>query len=122
MSWLYVCVGAALGAPARYLTDRAVQARHAGTFPWGTLMVNVAGSLLLGLLLGVAASRDVPDGLVAGLGTGFCGTLTTSSSYGADVGRLTEQRAGGRARVYRAGTLVVGVGAAAAAYALAGRL
>ena len=50
------------------------------------------------------------------VGTGFCGTLTTFSTFGADVVRLVEERALGRALGYLAATLVLGVGAAAAAY------
>ena len=55
MTWLLVAIGAAVGAPLRYLTDRAVQARHDSRFPWGTLTVNVAGSFLLGLVIGLPA-------------------------------------------------------------------
>ncbi|WP_206437606.1 fluoride efflux transporter FluC, partial [Candidatus Protofrankia datiscae] len=62
MNWLLVIVGAAVGAPLRYLTDRAVQARHDTAFPWGTFTVNVAASAVLGLvsgavLAGAASSR-----------------------------------------------------------------
>ena len=60
MTWLWVCLGAALGAPARYLTDRAIQSRHDTPFPWGTFAVNVAGSLVLGVLVGAASHRVVP--------------------------------------------------------------
>jgi CrcB protein len=55
------------------------------------------------------------------VGTGFCGTLTTFSTFGADVVRLLEERALGRALAYLAATLVLGIGAAAGAYLLAGR-
>ncbi|RSS37703.1 fluoride efflux transporter CrcB, partial [Streptomyces sp. WAC07061] len=41
MNWLLVVAGAVVGAPLRYLTDRAVQARHDSVFPWGTFVVNV---------------------------------------------------------------------------------
>ncbi len=50
MTVLWVALGAALGAPARYLLDRAVQTRHDSVFPFGTLLVNVIGSLLLAIL------------------------------------------------------------------------
>jgi CrcB protein len=60
MTLLMVCLGAALGAPARYLTDRAIQSRHDTVFPWGTLTVNVVGSLVLGALVGLAGHHDVP--------------------------------------------------------------
>jgi len=54
MTLLLVAVGAAVGAPLRYLTDRFIQARHDTVFPWGTLTVNVAGSLIFGALSGAA--------------------------------------------------------------------
>ena len=57
-----------------------------------------------------------PGWVVALVGTGFCGTLTTFSTFGADVVRLVEERALGRALGYLAATVVLGVGAAAAAY------
>jgi CrcB protein len=82
-------------------------------------VVNIAGSAVIGLLLGLA---DVPAGVLALVGTGFCGTLTTFSTFGADVVRLGEQRRTGRAAAYLGGTLVLGIGAAAAAYGLAGLL
>jgi len=52
---LWVALGAAIGAPARYLTDRTVQARHNSVFPWGTLTVNVVGSFILGFLVAADA-------------------------------------------------------------------
>lgn len=61
MNWLLVVAGAVVGAPLRYLTDRAVQSRHDSVFPWGTFAVNVAGCLILGLLTGaVAEGSRVP--------------------------------------------------------------
>ena len=55
MTVLLIALGAAVGAPLRYLVDRAIQSRHESSFPWGTLTVNVVGSFLLGLLVGWAA-------------------------------------------------------------------
>ena len=55
MSVLLVILGAALGAPARYLTDWVIQGRHGPVFPWGTFAVNVSGSAVLGFLVALAA-------------------------------------------------------------------
>ena len=118
MTALLVAAGALVGAPLRLLVTRL--AVRAGRDPgWGTLIVNVAGSALLGGLLGTAS---LPDEVLALVGTGFCGTLTTFSTFGADVVRLVEERAVVRALGQLAATLVLGLGAAAAAYAAAAAL
>jgi CrcB protein len=112
---LLVVAGALAGAPLRLLVLRL--ADRAGRDPaLGTLVVNVAGSALLGAVLGLSA---VPGWVVALVGTGFCGTLTTFSTFGADVVRMLEERVLGRAAAYLAATLVLGLVAAAGCYALA---
>ncbi|MGK5442627.1 fluoride efflux transporter CrcB [Micromonospora sp. URMC 105] len=108
MTVLLIVVGAALGAPLRYLADRAVQARHDSLLPWGTLTVNVAGSLLLGVLLAVPAGPAV----TALLGTGFCGALTTWSTFGYETLRLA--RTGARRHALANVLLSVTAGLAAA--------
>ena len=118
MTWLYVCLGAAVGAPARYLTDRAIQTRHDSVFPWGTFAVNVTGSLILGILIGAGTHQQVPAALVAGVGIGFCGALTTYSTFGYETVRLAEDGARLFAAVNAAASLVVGFGAAALGYLL----
>ena len=116
MTPLLVAVGALVGAPLRLLVSR-LSARGGGDPALGTLAVNVAGSALLGIVLGRA---DVPGWAVALVGTGFCGTLTTLSTFGADAVRMLEERVLGRALAYLAATVVLGIGAAAAGYALSG--
>ncbi|MER5275295.1 fluoride efflux transporter CrcB [Streptomyces sp. NPDC002809] len=119
MNWLLVVVGAAVGAPLRYLTDRAVQARHDTVFPWGTFTVNVSGCLVLGLLTGAAAAGAASSHLQLLLGTGLCGALTTYSTFSYETLRLAE----GGARFYAAAnavaSVVAGLGAAFAGVTLA---
>ncbi|RFS86306.1 fluoride efflux transporter CrcB [Actinomadura spongiicola] len=90
MNWFLVVAGGMVGAVLRYLTDRAVQARHDTAFPWGTFTANVTGCLVIGVLTGAvvhgAASEDV--GLL--LGTGLCGALTTYSTFSYETLRLSE--------------------------------
>ncbi|MFZ5848617.1 MAG: fluoride efflux transporter FluC [Actinomycetota bacterium] len=81
MSYLLVALGAAVGAPARYVTAHFLDGRrhdpsHDG-FHWGTILVNVVGSFLLGLFSGLALTGSS----MALLGTGFCGALTTFSAF-----------------------------------------
>jgi CrcB protein len=106
---LLVALGAAVGAPLRYLVDRAVQRRHDSLFPWGTFAVNVAGSFLLGLL--AATTLRTPAPVLAALGTGLCGALTTYSTFGYETVRLLNERARG----YAALNVVVSIGAGLAA-------
>ena len=86
-----VVLGAAVGAPLRYLVDRAVQRRHDSLFPWGTFAVNVTGSFLLGLV--AAVSLHTSGWLAALAGTGFCGALTTYSTFGYETVQLLHDRA-----------------------------
>ncbi|WP_329460525.1 fluoride efflux transporter CrcB [Streptomyces sp. NBC_01497] len=107
MDFLLVLAGGAVGAPARYLTDRAVQARHDTVFPWGTFTVNVIGSLILGILTGAALSGSGGHHVQELLGTGFCGALTTYSTFSYETLRLAEDGA----RLFAAANVVVSVGA-----------
>ncbi|MGW6565683.1 fluoride efflux transporter CrcB [Streptomyces sp. NPDC054975] len=106
MNWLLVVAGAAIGAPLRYLTDRAVQSRHDSVFPWGTFAVNVVGSFVLGLLTGVSSAQAQ---LL--LATGLCGALTTYSTFSYETLKLYEGGAKGYAAVNVAGSLAAGLGA-----------
>ncbi len=90
MTLLLVVAGAIVGAPARYLTDLAVQSLHDTVFPWGTFVVNVLGSFVLGLVAGSVAAGG-PDWLFALVGTGLCGALTTFSTFGFETVRLIEE-------------------------------
>jgi len=91
LSLLLVVTGAAIGAPLRYLTDRAVQSRHDTVFPWGTFTVNVLGSLILGILTGAAAAGGVSSQVQLAVGTGFCGALTTYSTFSYETLRMFEK-------------------------------
>jgi CrcB protein len=115
---LLVVVGALAGAPLRLLVTRIAGRNGRDPAP-GTLVVNVAGSAVLGALVGLAA---VPAWVLALVATGFCGTLTTFSTFGVDVVRLIEDRRLAGVLVYLAATLVLGLGAAATGYRLAGLL
>lgn len=112
MTPLLVFAGAAAGAVARYLTDRFVQSRHDSVFPWGTLTVNLVGSFVLGCVAGTD-----PNWLAL-IGTGFCGGLTTYSTFSFETVRLLENGAYRQAFANVAVSVVAGVGAAAVGYAL----
>ena len=113
MNFLLVAAGAAVGAPIRYLVDRWVQQRLVPVFPWGTFAVNVAGSLLLGWVAAAAAHGALSVPAVALLGAGFCGGLTTFSSFGWETHRLLEDGADWVATLNVVATTGLCIGAAA---------
>ncbi|WP_371779442.1 fluoride efflux transporter CrcB [Streptosporangium subroseum] len=119
MNWLLVLIGGAVGAPLRYLTDRAVQARHDTVFPWGTFAVNVVGSLILGVVTGAALSGVAGPGVRLLLGTGFCGALTTYSTFSYETLRLAETGARFFAAANVIASIVAGLGAVFVGLALA---
>jgi CrcB protein len=106
---LWVALGAAIGAPARYLTDRAIQARNDSVFPWGTLTVNLVGSFILGVLTAMGTHLSPAAG--AALGVGLCGALTTYSTFSYEILRLLEDRARFYAVANVAASLLGGFGA-----------
>lgn len=112
----------AVGAPARFLVDSLVQSRGERLFPWGTFVVNVTGSLLLGLITGAALYHGLGDTPRILLGTGFCGSYTTFSAFTFETVRLLEQRAVRAALLNAAASLAVGSAAAALGLGLAALL
>ncbi len=114
MTVFLVVLGAAVGGPMRYLTDRFVQSRHSSLLPWGTLTVNVFGSFVLGLVTGLPAGPTV----LAAVGTGFCGALTTYSTFSYETLRLVQRRASLLALANVLISVIAGLGAAAAGVAL----
>ncbi|MEU0335891.1 fluoride efflux transporter CrcB [Streptomyces sp. NPDC006193] len=122
MNWLLVGAGAVVGAPLRYLTDRAVQARHDSLFPWGTFLVNVVGCLLLGLLTGAVSAGAAGPRLQLLAGTGLCGALTTYSTFSYETLRLTEAGSGLYAAVNVVASVAAGLAAAFTGASLAGLL
>lgn len=115
MTVLLVALGAAVGAPLRYLTDRAIQARHDSVFPWGTFTVNIVGCAVLGALV----QLTVGNATTSLAGTGFCGALTTYSTFGYETVRLVEDGAATYALFNCAASLAAGLGAAYAGMAVA---
>ena len=119
LAWVAFLAAAAVAAPARYLLDAAVSERLKGAFPWGTVLVNVTGSLLLGFVTGLALAHGLGRTPRIVLGAGFCGTYTTFSTFGLETVRLVEGGAFNEALRNALGTLAAG-GIAAAGLAIAG--
>jgi fluoride exporter len=116
---LGLAVAGAIGAPARYLLDRSIQNRVTSGFPFGTFMINVSGSFVLGLLTGFALYHGFPSTPKIILGTGLCGAYTTFSTFTYETVALAESGALGTALRNAVATLVVPCLAAGAGLALA---
>jgi CrcB protein len=122
MTVLLVLLGGALGAPVRYVVDLMVQSRHDSVLPWGTFAVNAAGSLVLGAAAGGVAAAGGPSWVLTLVGTGFCGALTTFSTFSFETVRLAEEGALGAAAANVAGSVAVGAVACAAGWSVASAL
>jgi fluoride exporter len=122
VAWLAFLVAAAIGAPARYLVDGLVQDRMKRQFPWGTLVVNVSGCLLLGFITGLGLYHGLGATTQTVLGTGGMGAYTTFSTFTFETVRLAENGRVEHALRNVAANLVVGLAAAGAGLALAALL
>jgi CrcB protein len=90
-TWLAFLAAAAIGAPARYLLDEAVERATGRSFPWGACVVNVSGSFILGVVTGLALYHGFSSDVGIVLGTGFCGAYTTFSAFSFATVRLGER-------------------------------
>lgn len=81
MTVLAISIGAVLGANARYLLGGWIAERFGTTFPLGTLVINVTGSLLIGVVLTLSTDRLVPSWFRPALAIGFLGSYTTFSTF-----------------------------------------
>lgn len=107
--WLGVLVGGGVGATLRFLADGAVAGRVGKTFPLGTLVVNLSGAVILGLLSGLA----LPHGISLIVATGTVGSYTTFSTWMLESQRLGEERQNRYAAVNVVASLIIGLAAAA---------
>ncbi len=120
LALLWVGLGSAAGGAARYAVSGAVARRIGEVFPWGTLVVNVSGSLLIGLLAALVAPtgampRDATVGLL--LMTGFCGGYTTFSSFSLQTLNLARDGEQRRALAYVAASVALCLAATAGGFA-----
>jgi CrcB protein len=114
-----VAIAGALGAPARFLVERAISARRGRRFPLGTLVVNVTGSLALGFVTGLALYHGLSSTPKAVVGTGFIGAYTTFSTYAYETVDVAERSSAQLAGTYAIVSLVAGVAAATLGLVLA---
>ena len=109
MIWA-IALGGAAGTVARYLLSLGMQ-RTSNEFPFGTFLINVTGSFLIGMLARVLSTPGSNPVLRAALTIGFCGGFTTFSTFSAEFVNLVEQGRALRAIVYVVASVTVGVSA-----------
>ena len=117
--YLAVATGGALGAVGRYVVISRTGALLGTKFPFGTLVVNVAGSFLLGAVVALAATTGTANDWLAFLGVGVLGGFTTFSTFAPDVAFLAGRRAVRAASLYIAVSVVFSIAAFAAGLYLA---
>ena len=119
MILLGLALAGAVGAVLRYAVDQLIQRRRRSDFPSGILVVNVSGSLVLGLLVGSSLHHGVSPYWVTVAGTGLIGAYTTFSTFTFEAASLIERREMRLAAFNIGGSVIVGAAAAAAGLALA---
>lgn len=122
MIWLFIALGGSVGAVARYGLGGWIQDRAGFQFPWGTLVVNLVGSLLVGFALRYLEGVRVGPEMRALVAVGLLGAFTTFSTFSYETVALLEEGALSRALAYCVGSLVLGLLAAYAGIAGAGVL
>ena len=111
-------IAAAAGSVARYLVGKTIQGRLGTAFPWGTFTVNVSGSFLLGLIVGLVTHHGLSADVKTVLGVGMMGGYTTFSTWGVETMGLVEEAALVPATLNAVGSVVAGMLAGAAGLAL----
>ena len=106
-----VMIGGAIGAGARHLVGQAVLARFGPAFPWGTLSINIVGSLLMGLLVGWLARSGGGDTTRLFVGVGILGGFTTFSSFSMEYWMLFERGQNAQAAAYVLASVVGAIAA-----------
>lgn len=110
--FIALALAGGIGASARMLLDGIIKSRVSSGVPWGTIVINVSGSLVLGLLTGLASSATLPESWHLILGTGFLGGYTTFSTASFETIRLIQERRWALSLFNGLGTLVAATAAA----------
>ncbi|WP_370618790.1 fluoride efflux transporter FluC [Mumia sp. Pv 4-285] len=106
-TWVLVGLLGGTGAGCRFLVDSAVRSRWPTAMPWGTIVVNLSGSLLIGVLAGAHLAGVVGTDTYTVAAVGFCGGYTTFSTAMLETVRLTQAGDVRRAALNVTGTLVL---------------
>ena len=109
MNVLFVALGGAIGSAARYLVGALIANRFGPDFPWGTFVVNVSGSFLIGVILSFVGGGQLPAGARPFLAVGIMGGYTTFSTYNHETLQLLQGGEFGAATFNTLGQVVAGL-------------
>ncbi|GEB24610.1 fluoride efflux transporter CrcB [Brevibacterium sp. BDJS002] len=110
--FIALALAGGIGTAARMLLDGIIKSRVSSGIPWGTIVINVSGSLVLGLLTGLASDQILPESWHLVIGTGFLGGYTTFSTASFETVRLIQERRWALSLFNCLGTLVLATAAA----------
>jgi len=106
---IWIGLAGVLGALVRYSLGKVLSGKLGTAFPWGTWVINISGSIILGMLYGGHQAGSLPDAMWVVWGTGFCGAYTTFSTFGYETLTLMGQQRQARAVIYVVSSVVVGI-------------
>lgn len=115
---LLVCIGSFFGGGLRYLVGKAIQSWVSVAFPWGTMVVNVMGCFMIGLLSGLSLGGHISPSVKLLLIAGFCGGFTTFSTFMNENLLMGREGAMLSAVIYTLVSLVLGLVAVIVGYQL----
>ncbi|MFC0674414.1 fluoride efflux transporter CrcB [Brachybacterium hainanense] len=107
-----IALAGGLGCVARLVLDGVLRSRLVGVLPWATILINVSGSFLLGLVAALAGGAVLPPGVQLAVGTGFLGGYTTFSTASLETVRLLQERRWTAALLNGLGVLALATAAA----------
>jgi CrcB protein len=116
---LLICIAGGIGAALRFVLDGLIRSRVRSTYPVATTVINLSGSLLLGLLTGLVTRQLLPPQWQLVVGTGLLGGYTTFSTASFETVRLLEDHRYVTAALNGLGMLIVGTAAAALGFGIA---
>ncbi len=115
---LLIGTGSFIGGVLRYLLSQLIQTKTAGNFPWGTMAVNILGCLLIGVVFGLANKGTIPSEWKLVLATGLLGGFTTFSAFSNETVMMLREGQYLFATGYVSVSVLIGLAATFAGYAL----
>jgi fluoride exporter len=108
MIWL-IGLGGVVGTLSRFYLGKWISSRVTSRFPWGTWIINLTGSFIIGVLFSLHTKQEISDLMWLMIGTGFCGGYTTFSTFGYETIQLVQKGEVVKAGVYVVTSVLLGL-------------